>query len=64
MENDNIHSFFFSLFWLQIICRLCSKTKMDGLDRLDGNGHLIVQNPDPRKNQSVHRHLPKTGFAI
>lgn len=49
MKNDNIHSFLFSLFWL---------------DRLDGNGHLILQNPDPTKNQSEHRHLAKTGLAI
>ena len=39
VKNDNIHSFFFSLFWLQILnFRLRFKTKIHRLDRFHGNG--------------------------
>ena len=38
VNNDNIHIFFL-LFWLQILnLRLCSKTKIPGLDHFHRNG--------------------------
>ena len=52
VKNDNFHTFFFCCLGCKCwICRLCSKTKIHGLDRFHGN---VLQNPDrERTNQGT-----------
>ena len=65
VKNDNIHSFFLQ-FWLQILNLPASlQNKNTRVGPFPWKWETVrTAKSRPRKNQSEHSDLPKTGFAI
>ena len=65
VKNDNIHSFFFSLFWLQIMNLPASFAPKQKYTAWTVSTEMVrTAKSRPKKNQSERWDLPKTGFAI
>ena len=62
MKNDNFHTF--SLSWLQILNLVALLQNENTRIGPFPWKRSVQQNPDREKNQSEHRDLPRTGFAI
>ena len=63
VKNDNIHSFFFAVLVANFeFAGFAAKQKYEGWTVSVET--VRTAKSWPRKNQSEHRDLPKTGFAI
>ena len=64
VKNDNIHRFFFLLFWLQILNLPTSLQNKKYTDWTVSMETVCTAKSWPRKNQSDYRDLPKTWFEV
>ena len=63
MKNDNFHTFFFVVLVANSECAGFAP-KQKYMDWTVSMETVRTAKSKPRKNQSQHRDLPRTGFAI